>query len=334
MSANTPIVLGVDIGGTNTKLGLIHPDGRISEGGKIPTEARGSDPAPFFARLFAATDGLVERGGADLLGIGISAHGEVDRERRRPIIAGNTPALRNVDVRGAVEARYGLPVVMNNDLTAHALGEYVFGSGSGVERFMCLAMGTGLGAAVIVDGKPLIIDGGNSGNTGLIILDPTAPRDSNGIRGSAEGLCGVPGIERLALARYGRAVPAHEVIAAARAGADPVAVGIMTQVGQWIGQTLASLSVIFYPHRIALTGGTASAGAVLLETCRATFDDLVGDFFRDLAAHTGGNFRDVEIVLGEGGGDTGILGAAVEVFQEHGVGLRAESKAESQRGPE
>jgi len=318
MSERKPIVLGIDIGGTNTKLGLIRPDGSLTHASKIPTEARGNDPTPFFSRLFAATDALVRQAGPDLLGIGISTHGEIDRERRRPVIAGNTPALRNVDVRGEVERQYGLPVVMNNDLTAHALGEYFFGCGRGIERFMCLAMGTGLGAAVIVDGKPLIIDGGNSGNTGLIILDPTGPRDSNGIRGSAEGLCGVPGIERLARERYGRPVPAHEVIAAARAGEDPVAVGIIRQIGTWIGQTLASLSVIFYPHRIALTGGTASSGKVLLDACRAQFDYLVGDFFRDLAANTGGNFRDVEIVLGEGGGDTGILGAAVELFQQHG----------------
>lgn len=310
-------VLAIDIGGTATKLALVQPDGTITQRDKIPTDARGADPTPFFERLFPAMDGLIEaahRTNASLIGIGISAHGEVDRDRRRPIIAGNTPALRNVDVRGAIEGRYGLPVIMNNDLTAHALGEYYYGCGRGIERFMCLAMGTGLGAAMIVDGKPLIIDGGNSGNTGLIILDPTAPRDSNGIRGSAEGLIGVPGIERLAHEGYGHPVSAHEVITAARSGTDPVAATIMTQIGTWTGQTLASLSVIFYPHRIALTGGTASAGAVLLDSCRAAFDSFVGDFFRDLAANTGGNFRDVEIVLGEGGADTGTLGAAVELF--------------------
>ncbi|MBK8019917.1 MAG: ROK family protein [Chloroflexi bacterium] len=319
MSQSGPIVLGIDIGGTSTKLGLVQPDGAIRSSGKVPTDAHGSDPAPFFERLFAATDPLVEAAGEALIGIGISAHGEVDRERRRPIIAGNTPALRNVDVRGAIERRYGQPVVMNNDLVAHGLGEYFFGCGHGIERFMCMALGTGLGAAMFVDGKPLIIDGGNSGNTGLIILDPNGRRDSNGIQGSAEGLIGVPGIERLASERYGRAVKAHEVIAAARAGTDPVAADVMAQVGRWIGQTLASLSVIFYPHRVALTGGTAHAGPVLLDACRAEFDRLVGDFFRDLAANTGGHFKDVEIVLGEGGGETGLLGAVVEVFQERGL---------------
>lgn len=315
-----PLVLACDIGGTATKLGLIQPNGTVLHATRIPTEAHGTDPAPFFARLFVALDALLaQAGAAPLLGIGVSAHGEVDRERRRPIIAGNTPALRNVDVRGMIEQRYQRPVVMNNDLTAHALGEYYFGCGHGVERFMCLAMGTGLGAGVIINGQPLIIDGGNSGNTGLIILDPHAPRDTNGIRGSAEGLIGVPGIERLAQARYGHPLTAHEVITRAREGADPIATAIMTEIGQWVGQTLASLSVIFYPHRIALTGGTASAGTGLLAAVRAQFDGLVGDFFRDLAANTGGNFRDVEIVLGVGGADTGLRGAAVELFQQHGL---------------
>jgi len=315
MSSST--VLGIDIGGTNTKLGLVQPDGTIRESRKIRTDANGDSPDGYFSRLFVALDGYFSHG--DVVGIGISSHGEVDRERRRPIICPNTPALRNVDLRGALEQRYHLPVVMNNDLIAHALGEYFFGCGGGIERFMCMAIGTGLGAGMIVAGKPLIIEGGNSGNTGLIILDPTAPRDSNGIRGSAEGLIGVPGIERLAQERYGRAVTAHEVIAAAKNGSDPTAEAIMAQIGAWLGQTLASLSVIFYPQRIALTGGTAAAGAVLLDACRQQFDILVGDFFRDLAANTGGHFKDVEIVLGAGGSETGVKGAAVELFQQRGL---------------
>jgi glucokinase len=316
---SSPNVLGIDIGGTNTKLGLVQPDGSIRASRKIRTEASGSSPDTFFSRLFVAMDDLLAAGQADVIGIGISSHGEVDRERRRPIICPNTPALRNVDLRGALEQHSGLPAVMNNDLTAHTLGEYFFGCGGGVERFMCMAIGTGLGAGMIVDGKPLIIDGGNSGNTGLIILEPTGERDSNGIRGSAEGLIGIPGIERLARERYGRPVTAHEVIAAAKNGADPTAEAIMAQIGTWLGQTLASLSVIFYPQRIALTGGTATAGAVLLDACRQQFDELVGDFFRDLAANTGGHFKDVEIVLGAGGSETGVKGAAVELFQQRGL---------------
>ncbi|MCC7206623.1 MAG: ROK family protein [Anaerolineae bacterium] len=311
--------LAIDIGGSTTKLGLVSPEGKITHSGAFPTRASGSDPEPFFTQLLPAVQERIVAAGHSLMGIGISTHGEVDHERRGPIISGNNPALRNVDIRGRLEAHFGLRVILNNDLVAHALGEYHYGCGLGVERFMCMAVGTGLGAAMVVQGQPLIIDGGNSGNTGLIILDPDMPRDSNGIAGSAEGLCGVPGIERLAYERYGRTVRASDVIAAAREGNDSVAQAIVAQVGSWLGQTLASLSVIFYPHRIALTGGTASAGSVLLNACRARFLHLVGPFFHDIALNSDGHFLDVEIVLGERGAEAALLGAVVELFQEHGL---------------
>jgi glucokinase len=313
-------VLAFDVGGTSTKIGLLAPDGSISHFRRISTDASGHDPMPFVSRLLAELDALLTATSPfQLLGIGGSLHGEIDQARRGSVIAGNTPALRGFDMRGALEARFDLPVTLHNDLTAHGLGEFYFGVGRGVKRFMCVAVGTGLGAVVLVDGAPLITQGGNSGNTGLIILDPDGPLDSNGIRGSAEALCGVPGIERLAAAHYGTPTPAHEVIARARDGGDPVAAAIMTQIGGWLGQMIASLSVIYYPHRVALTGGTSAAGAVLLEACRAGFDRLVGAFFRDLAQNTAGQFQDVEIVLGEGGAETALKGAAVELFQGHGL---------------
>jgi glucokinase len=317
MNTTAPLALGIDIGGTNTKMGLVNPAGEITSFQKFPTNAHGDDPEPFFRQLFQQIDEILTAAEHTVLGIGVSTHGEVDIEHRGPIISANTPALRGVDIRGRLEERYPLPIILNNDLTAHALGEYHFGCGHGIGRFMCMAIGTGLGAAVIVNGDPIIIDGGNSGNTGLIILDPDGAVDSNGIKGSAEALCGVPGIEQLAVERYGRQVPAHEVIAAARTGDDPIATGIMQQIGSYLGQTLASLSVIFYPHRIALTGGTASAGDVLLKACQDKFDTLVGDFFRKISRSTEGYFQDVEIVLGENKGETGIVGAVVEILKPY-----------------
>ena len=77
---------------------------------------------------------------------------------------------------------------------------------------------------------------------------------------------------------------------------------------------MASLSVIFYPHRVALTGGTVAAGDVLLAACQAEFDRLVGPFFEDIARHTGGHFREVEIVLGTQGSETALLGAVINLL--------------------
>ncbi|MEO0564738.1 MAG: ROK family protein [Chloroflexota bacterium] len=303
------VILGIDIGGTHTKLGLVRKDGSLIDFRKMRTDAMGDDPGPFMTRLYLQIGEI----GAPFSGIGVSMHGELSADERGTRLGFNTPALIGFDMVDALQSRYGCPVVVSNDLMAHALGEYHFGAGLGVGRFMCMALGTGLGAAMIVDGKPLLIDGGNSGNTGMIILDPTAARDSNGIRGSAEGLCGVAGIEALAAQVYGRSTPAYEVIAGA--GKDPHATEVMSQIGAYLGQTLASLSVIFYPHRIVLTGGTTAAGDVLLDACRSTFDDLVGPFFRKITALPNSTYHHAEIVLGKGGSDSGVRGAAVRLME-------------------
>ncbi|NPV67120.1 MAG: ROK family protein [Anaerolineae bacterium] len=311
------LALGIDIGGSNTKMGLVSPEGVLTDVRRMPTEARGSDPGPFLSRFLPLVDEVFAAGEGRLIGIGVSMHGAIDEERRGPIACNNTPALRGLNMRGLLEERYGLPVVVNNDLTAHSLGEYRFGTGRGSRRFMALAIGTGLGASIILDGEPLRFGYGTAGDTGRLILDPDGPVDVYGVRGSAEILCGVPGIERLARMHYGRDVPARDVITAARERSDERAVAIIQQIGAYLGFTLANLSMIFYPDKVALTGGTAEAGEVLLEAVRKRFYELLGDYYRIVSELTGGAIRPVEIVLGRGG-ETGILGAVVELLPPAG----------------
>lgn len=240
------LALGIDIGGTNTKMGLVSHDGKIMTLRKMPTDAHDDSPEPFLQRLYTLIDEVLASSTDKIIGIGVSMHGELDEEMRGPVLGLNTPALCGVDMRDLLTKRYQKQVIIYNDLTAHTLGEYYFGCGQGIKRFMCLAVGTGLGAGVLLNGKPLFIDGGNSGNTGLIIIDPNGSVGANGIKGSAEDLCGVSGIERLALERYGHSVSAYEVIRATRDGQDEIAIEIMQQIGRYLGHTLASLSVIFY----------------------------------------------------------------------------------------
>jgi len=315
--ASSSLALGIDIGGSNTKMGLVSPAGELTCVRRMPTEARGSDPAPFLSRFLPLVDEVFAAGAGRVMGIGVSMHGAIDDERRGPIACNNTPALRGLNMRGLLEERYGLPVVVNNDLTAHSLGEYHFGTGRGSRRFMTLAIGTGLGASVVLDGEPLRFGHGTAGDTGRLILDPEGPVDVYGVRGSAEILCGVPGIERLARLKYGREVSAREVITAARERSDDRAVAVMEQIGAYLGFTLANLSMIFYPDKVALTGGTAEAGEVLLEAVRRRFYELLGDYYRIVPELTGGAIRPVEIVLGAGG-ETGILGSVVELMVQPG----------------
>ena len=307
------LALGIDIGGTHTKIGLVTKQGEIRGLVRIPTEARGEDATPFLHALIAAGRGIV--GEAAIIGVGLSTHGHLDDQRRGPVLCENTPALQGVDMHGLLESEFSVPVVVNNDLTAHALAEYTFGSGVGVRRFMVMAIGTGLGVGVIVNGEPLRYIEGTPGDTGRLILEPDGPPDVLGVRGTVEGLCGVAGIERAARERYGRELAAHEVIRSAREGGDPIATDIMAQVGAYIGHALALLTPVFLPNKIALTGGTTEAGPVLLEACRTRFDSLIGDYHRTLAQMAGDYYSDIDIVLGKMRGETGVVGAVVELFK-------------------
>lgn len=315
MSDESILALGIDIGGTGTKLGVVDAEGGVEGFRTFPTDAKGSDPAPFLSNLQSAVTRLLDEVQRPVRGIGVSAHGFIDDERRGPIACESTPALRGVDLKAWLGTHYDLPVIVNNDLTAHVLAEHYFGSGRGMRRFLTLAVGTGLGAGVIINGQPLRFLGGNAGDTGRVILQPGGPKCVYGVGGSAEALCGVAAIERLAAERYGRQMTAREIITAARIGDDEIAIGIIQEIGANLGLLLASLSAIYFPHRIALTGGTTAAGPVLLDACRLRFEEIMGEYHRIESRLQGDLYNGVEIVLGEKGAEAGVLGAVVEIFQ-------------------
>jgi glucokinase len=304
--------VGVDIGGTHTKLALVDTRGKIAEFERIETSAYG-DPQPFLDELVRRIESLCgER--QRVIGIGLSVHGYIDAERKGPIVCPNTPALRGLDLRELMQESFGLPVAINNDLTAHALAEYEYGSGRGTRRFLCLAVGTGLGAGVIIDGEPLRYLGGCAGDTGHVVIKPGGPSCSMGCRGCAEALCGVAGVERLAKERTGLETPAQEVIARAREG-EPEAAAIVGQIGEWLGLTLATLCSIFLPERVALTGGIPEAGPALLEACEWRFRELVGLYHERTVEMAGQFYQGVELVQGVMPGQTGVVGAVVELLR-------------------
>ena len=311
---DSPLAVGVDIGGTHTKLALVDKGGNIAEFQRMSSDAFGN-PQPFLDELVRRIEKLRE-GREGVIGIGLSVHGYVDPERKGPIVCPNTPALRGLNLRGLMEDNFGLPVAINNDLTAHVLAEYDYGSGRGTRRFLCMAVGTGLGAGMVIDGEPLRYLGGCAGDTGHVIIQPGGPSCSMGCQGCAEALCGVAGIERLAQERTGQDTPAHEVISKAREG-ELEAAAIMEQIGEWLGLTLASLCSIYLPERVALTGGVSEAGPVLLEACERRFRELVGVYHERTVEMAGQFYKGVEFVQGEMRGQTGVVGAVSELLRPH-----------------
>lgn len=315
MKITNSFALGIDIGGTNTKLGIINDGGEISNFDSFPTQAFGNDPHPFISKLEAHVWKALKANPVQLSGIGISTHGYLDEKSKGPIICYSTPSLKGFNFKDWAENTFNLPVIVTNDLIAHSLAEYHYGSGKGSRRFLCMAVGTGFGVGVINYGKPLKLVGGTTGDAGRLILDPKGPQCNYFVHGSAEALVGVANIERLGKKYYQLHKPAHVIIESARNKSDRIAVKIMREIGSHLGHALALLSSIFLPEKVAITGGVAEAGEVLLNACRERFEDLIGEYHRVISKESKDLYQGVEIVLGEFRGESGLLGSTIEFFQ-------------------
>lgn len=308
--------LGIDIGGTNVKMGIVRNDGTVLKFNRTPSLTRDVSIDVFASNFIDVIGEIMVNTGVPLTGIGVSTPGFLNPSMTAPVVCASTPVLNGFNFPRLLESRFDLPVTLQNDLVSHALAEYYFGTGVGVKRFMCVAIGTGIGAGMVVDGQPLTFSGGTTGDTGRIVLIPGGEECVYGVKGSAEALCGSSAVTRLALERYGRAVTAQQVIENARQGDDQVAIGIVREVGEKIGWLISSLSAIFQPQKVALTGGIAEAGEILLQAVADSYEERMATYNRILYDESAGEYGDIQIVLGKEREQSGLIGAVALFFQQ------------------
>jgi glucokinase len=306
------LAIGIDIGATNTKIGLvcIGTSTRILELEQIPTDLRADDPTPFLVRANAVVEQYAR--GERLQRIGVALCSLINADHSGAFLSVNAPALNHLDIKAAFENRFGYPVQVMNDVNAYTLAEYHLGAGRGAQRLLCLALGTGLAIACLHQGRLIETWAGVPADAARIILDPTSEVACNAhVRGSAEALCGTANIVRLAERYYGANLPTpREVITAAREG-DPRAGQVMAEIGGYVGHLLALLSPVFFPHRILLTGGTAEAGEPLLRAVRERYAALIGDYMANLSLLETGTARPVEICKGALGPEAAVIGTVL-----------------------
>jgi len=289
--------IGVDIGGTNTKLAVVSDEGEIRHIETFPTAAR-ENPKDYLDHLVQRIGQLADEN--KIAGIGLAAAGFLSEDRRSIRYNPNTPALVGVDYFKLLDG-LKLPVRLEQDLNVPTIAEYYFGEFRGGRRLMTASIGTGLGAGLVIDGKVIDVTGGTIGDSGHIILEPDGPQCTAGCRGCGEALITAPAIERLA-EKYNpnksQPIKTHDVISAVKDG-HPWALEIIDQIGGWLGQWLASLSPIFLPSHILLCGGVAEAGEPLRRKAEARFFELSGP-----------EYTHCVIALSHFGGRAGVIGAA------------------------
>ena len=318
-AADDRLAVGVDIGGTKVAAGLVHADGRVFSRARRDTPDRSTTPGDVEDVIVDAVEELLaeaRRGEREVPGIGIGAAGFVSGDGSTVVFAPHL-AWREEPIRDRLTERLGLPVVVDNDANTAARAEHRFGAGRGESRLLLVTLGTGIGGAIVLDGRVERGRYGLAGEFGHMQVVPDGERCECGNRGCWEQyssgramkrearemiLAGSPYAAGLATICGGDAtrIEGHHVTSAARAG-DQAALDLLGDVGRWLGVGLANLAAALDPGTIVVGGGVSQAGELLLVPARETFArHLTGRGFRPLAP----------IVAAQLGPEAGMVGAA------------------------
>ncbi|MEW1777327.1 ROK family transcriptional regulator [Streptomyces sp. NPDC086777] len=205
-----------------------------------------------------------------IAGIGIGVGGFV----RENAVVGESPYLswRDVPLAGLVRERTGLPVVVENDVAALVEAETWFGAGRGLDRFVVLTIGAGIGYGLVLGGRRVPCAEEDRGFGRHWIIDPLGPLTPQGERGSAASLLTIPSIRYQVRAATGRDASYEEILAGAAAG-EPMAARVVGEAGRALGMLLAQIANFAMPQKILLAGEGVGlmevAGDTVRETVRA-----------------------------------------------------------------
>ncbi|MFD5401338.1 ROK family protein [Streptomyces griseorubiginosus] len=234
------------------------------------------DPAEVADLLAEMTDELA-RAHPRLAGIGIGVGGLV-QERA---VVGESPFLhwRDVPLGELVEERTGLPVVVENDVAALVEAETWFGAGRGLDRFVVLTIGAGIGYGLVLGGRRVPYAEEDRGFGRHWIIDPSGPLTPEGARGSAVSLLAIPSIRYQVRAATGRDHTYEEILALAAAG-EPMPARVIDEAGRALGVLVAQIANFVMPQKILLAG----EGVGLMDVAARTVEDTVRAHRHPLAA--------------------------------------------------
>jgi glucokinase len=276
---DTPLeyAIGIDIGGTNTKFGIVNHRGEISNTGDILTNAH-TDIHEFIDELYAELLPSIEKiGGSDLIkGIGVGApngnyyNGTIE-------YAPNLQWKGIIPLAKLISDRFGKPCTLTNDANAAAVGELMYGAARGMRDFIMITLGTGVGSGIIANGQLIYGHDGFAGELGHTTIRPGGRLHwGTGMRGSLEAYASATGIaitakemldERINVKSLLRDIP-HENITSKRVyeaaiKGDQIAKEVFQFTGQILGEALANFIMFSSPEAIILFGGVIKAGKLL-----------------------------------------------------------------------
>lgn len=295
--------IGIDVGGTKIRGGLISEDGTLHSVREIPTEAKrgGREVMERIARL------IRELATEDIIGVGIGATGQVGLHGEILSATETFPDWAGIHLQRELQERMGLPVRVVGDVQAMALGERVYGEGRNTRDFLCLALGTGVGGAIICQGELVRGMSGAAGEVGHMLLYPGGRRCPCGNQGCFEAYVSGRALEDRYQEENGVFKTGMTIMRDAQAG-DDSAFALWQAYLRDLAMGIASLVTILNPRKVILGGGVAQS---LRHAIPALEEKVIGRLSRAAA-------RDFALVL-SGLGDTAmLLGASSLLFDSLG----------------
>lgn len=312
--------IGVDLGGTFIKFGLLDDDNNPSELFQLPTPIDGGAEAVIEqmiagSRQLMQGDGL---GAGDVVGIGIGSPGPLDLKKGMVIAMPNIVGMENAPLRDRLSEALGIPGVLENDANAAAYGEYICGAGKAARNMVLLTLGTGVGSGIVLDGRVLHGSHDIAGELGHMIIEAGGELCGCGQRGCLERYCSATYVARYAAQRIEQGAESSlagvlaengelttKDINAARQTGDALAVEVWNRGVKYLAIACVNICRIFDPDEIVLAGGLTRAGDDLMIPLQAHYERLRWSLTP----------RQTTIEVSTLGPDAGVIGAAGVAWQ-------------------
>jgi glucokinase len=288
--------LGIDIGGTKIAGARVTPLGELVAHASRPTTP--DNPGLILDALVEICEEL--GGHDDLSAVGVAVAAFLDRDRENLFFSPNI-VWQNFPLKAEVEKRLGVPVLLENDANAAGWGEFRFGAARDVQSMIMLTIGTGVGGALVDDGRLLVGGFGMAAELGHIIIEPGGRLCGCGNHGCLEQYASGTALMRDARERLGDESLTQAAVTDLLREGNTHVLEALDGVARAMGRGIASLVAVTDPELIVIGGGVASAGDLLLEPIRKSFRDTYGAGARRPVAG---------IVAATMGNTAGVVGAA------------------------
>ena len=276
-----PLVIGIDIGGTGTKFGIVDRDGNVLFSSEISTKKH-KEVDTFIDELYDALGELIDKAGGSgrIKGIGLGAPngnfytGTIE-------YAPNLPWKGIIPLAKKIEAKFKLPATLTNDANAAAIGEMMYGAAKGMKDFIMITLGTGVGSGIVANGHLIYGHDGFAGELGHTIIIPDGRLHAGtGKKGSLESYASATGVryttievlEKSKEQSSLRSIPTEEIdskkVYEAAVKGDKLAKEVFEYTGRILGIALANAVMFSSPEAIILFGGLTKAGEYILKPTR------------------------------------------------------------------